>query len=184
MDICFSLIYLSCYVRNCTFNTCTEWWFRSACTFAQSNRNVHWTHFWKTKMQSFLTRTTKMWMRRLIWVSFACQKMFSNFAHLSLYCNVQEKNPYHICGQWNTLCMQTCRLIMALCLFQCTCVCNATSDWITKKICDSIFCNILSKIRCHHVISLVIDWHWFYAANGTCRFVQICTAFFFNKTNE
>ena len=25
--------------------------------------------------------------------------------------------------------------------------CNATSDWITSKICDSIICNILSQNR-------------------------------------
>ena len=30
--------------------------------------------------------------------------------------------------------------------FQCTCVCNATSGWITSKICESISCDILSEI--------------------------------------
>ena len=30
--------------------------------------------------------------------------------------------------------------------FLCTCFCNATSDWITSKICDSISCDILSEI--------------------------------------
>ena len=30
--------------------------------------------------------------------------------------------------------------------FLCTCFCNATSDWITSKFCDSISCNILLKV--------------------------------------
>ena len=36
-----------------------------------------------------------------------------------------------------------------------TCLLNC----ITSKICDGIFCDILSEIRRHHVTSLLIGWH-------------------------
>ena len=34
-----------------------------------------------------------------------------------------------------------------------------TSDWIASKIRDSIFCDILSEIRHHHITLLLIGWH-------------------------
>ena len=36
---------------------------------------------------------------------------------------------------------------------------NATSDWVTSKMCDGIFCDILSEIRRHHVTLHLIGWH-------------------------
>ena len=59
------------------------------------------------------------------------------------------------------------------------CVCKVTSDWIMSKVCDGIFCDILSEIRCHHSLAGVL----FYAAHSTCRFVQI-VQFFNRKMNK
>ena len=42
---------------------------------------------------------------------------------------------------------------------QCTCICNATSDWIPSKICDGIFCDTLSEIQHHRVMSRPTGWH-------------------------
>ena len=35
-----------------------------------------------------------------------------------------------------------------------------TSDWITSKICEGIFCGILSETQHHHITSLFIGWHF------------------------
>ena len=51
---------------------CAQRRFRSACTFTQSDQNLHWAHFGQRGKQFFFMRTTKTYhtarLHRLIWV--------------------------------------------------------------------------------------------------------------------
>ena len=49
--------------ENVSYAMCTQQRFRSACTFVQSDQNLHWAHFEQPRMQSFFMWTTKTMIR-------------------------------------------------------------------------------------------------------------------------
>ena len=77
---------------------------------------------------------------------------------------------------WNNVCMMLILCLTVYFKFLSTCFCNATSDWITSKICDSISCNIQSEIVC--VISYVT-----YPCM-TCGFMQLAMLQFERKLQK
>ena len=49
--------------ENMPSDMCAQRWFRSACTFVQSDQNIHWEHFGRARMQSFFRQVTNTLIR-------------------------------------------------------------------------------------------------------------------------